>query len=29
MKQRANEKIKDDCYDFFLESMRIDDAEIT
>ena len=28
MKQRTNEKIRDDCYDFFLESVRIDDAEL-
>lgn len=28
MKQRANEKIRDDCYDFYLESRRIDDVDL-
>jgi 4-hydroxy 2-oxovalerate aldolase len=28
MKQRADEKIRDDCYDFYLESRRIEDAEL-
>jgi 4-hydroxy 2-oxovalerate aldolase len=28
MKQRANPEIKDDCFDFYLESRRIDDAEL-
>jgi len=28
MKQRADEKTKDDCYDFYLESRRIDDVDL-
>jgi hypothetical protein len=28
MKQRANKKIRDDCYDFYIESRRIEDAEL-
>jgi 4-hydroxy 2-oxovalerate aldolase len=29
MKQRANKKIQDDCYDFYVESKRIDDAGVS
>jgi 4-hydroxy 2-oxovalerate aldolase len=29
MKQRANEKVRDDCYDFYVESRRIDDAGVS
>ena len=29
MKQRANRKIQDDCYDFYVESKRIDDAGVS
>jgi len=29
MKQRANKKILDDCYDFYVESKRIDDAGVS
>ena len=29
MKQRGNKKIQDDCYDFFVESKRIDDAGVS
>ena len=29
MKQRANEKTRDDCYDFYVESRRIDDAGVS
>jgi 4-hydroxy 2-oxovalerate aldolase len=28
MKQRADTKIQDDCYDFYLESRRIDDVDL-
>ena len=28
MKLRADKKLKDNCFDFYLESMRIDDAEL-
>jgi 4-hydroxy 2-oxovalerate aldolase len=28
MKQRANPEIRDDCYDFYLESRRIDDVDL-
>jgi 4-hydroxy 2-oxovalerate aldolase len=29
MKQRASKKIQDDCYDFYVESKRIDDAGVS
>jgi 4-hydroxy 2-oxovalerate aldolase len=29
MKQRANKKIQEDCYDFYVESKRIDDAGVS
>ncbi|MFQ5417191.1 MAG: aldolase catalytic domain-containing protein [Myxococcota bacterium] len=29
MKQRANPDLRDDCYDFYLESQRIEDAELS
>jgi 4-hydroxy 2-oxovalerate aldolase len=29
MKQRANAKVQDDCYDFYIESRRIDDAGVS
>jgi 4-hydroxy 2-oxovalerate aldolase len=29
MKQRGNKKIQDDCYDFYVESKRIDDAGVS
>ena len=29
MKQRTNAKIRDDCYDFYVESRRIDDAGVS
>ncbi len=29
MKQRANKKIQNDCYDFYVESKRIDDAGVS
>jgi hypothetical protein len=28
MKQRGNKKIRNSCCDFFLESMRLDDAQL-
>jgi 4-hydroxy 2-oxovalerate aldolase len=29
MKQRGNKKVQDDCYDFYVESKRIDDAGVS
>jgi 4-hydroxy 2-oxovalerate aldolase len=29
MKQRSNKKVRDDCYDFYVESRRIDDAGVS
>jgi hypothetical protein len=28
MKQRSKPDVRDDCYDFYLESRRIEDAEL-